>query len=151
MLDILENELSVSRNGYSFNFNHWRPTGVDHLADHVLRRLCRGISFENGPEASCGRPLWNPFWTIFGRSRCVPQNVTLHVTQAKSDQDVVSPTKTCGIDPKDLWRSTSSGPQVQLGFFPSVRPAGRTHISKFYSYGQPSVAIKNLQKRCDLI
>ena len=93
------------------------------------------------------------FWPHFGRSRYV----TLHVTQAKLDLDVTSPAKTCGIDrrhraelipkvsaPDDLSRSQSDLPRKHFQKFRSVRPAGRqagrTHISKFYSYGQPSVA-----------
>ena len=100
MPDTLENELSVSRNGHSFTFIYWWPRGVDHLADHVLRSLCKGIPFEKAPEASYGRPLGNPFWTIFGRSRYVTLCVTLHVTQQNSDPDRIAGVEKRGIDAK---------------------------------------------------
>ena len=75
MLGMIENGLSVSRNGYLCNFNQWGHRGVVHLADHVFGRLCKGIPFEKPP-----RPRWegllDHIWTIFGRSRYVSRSMS---------------------------------------------------------------------------
>ena len=50
------------------------------------------------PKGASGERPGDPIWTIFGRSRDVPLYVTLHVTQANLDLDVISRAKTRGID-----------------------------------------------------
>ena len=59
---IVDNEFSVSRNGYSTCFNYWGHRGVDHLAMDVLSGLCKGNSFVRAPQP----PVRDPFRAPFG-------------------------------------------------------------------------------------
>ena len=124
-----------------------QPSGWRCLDGH-----CKGISFMGRPRPPVGDPFgshFGPFWVGHACppfvSRSMPRMKnrleTSHYRLKTEESTLHSELRQFrNFQPPGI-----HGGRVKPQFFNSVstagRPAGRTHISKFYSNGQPSVAI----------
>ena len=59
--EIVETELSVSRNGSSCSFSQWKHRGVNHLAGGGLMGLFKGNSYVKALKGPLGGSFGPPF------------------------------------------------------------------------------------------